>query len=30
MHNAMMFCGIVLRQKAGSDTFNPGRSASID
>jgi hypothetical protein len=30
MHNAMMFCSIVLRQKGGSDTPNLGRSASID
>jgi len=30
MHNAMMFCGIILRQKGVGDTPNQGRSASID
>jgi hypothetical protein len=30
MDNAYVFCGFMLSQKSGSDTPNPGRSASID
>jgi len=29
MHNAYVFCSTILRQKAGIDSANQGRSASM-